>query len=137
MQQVYSGVSPQYGYSGDEDQGLMGSLAVLMKIGLFSMKGGCDIRPIYELGSPIFDQVTIHLDSDYYTGSTFVIAVDKNGPQRPYIKSASLNGQAWGKSFIYHEDLVKGGVLNLSMAKKANKKWGISLADLPPSMTSN
>lgn len=137
VQEVYSGVSPQYGYSGDEDQGLMGSLAVLMKIGLFSMKGGCDIRPIYELGSPIFDQVTIHLDSDYYTGSTFIIKADKNGPRRPYIKSASLNGQAWGKSFIYHEDLVKGGSLNLSMAKKANKKWGISSANLPPSVTTN
>lgn len=36
---VYAGISPQKGYSGDEDQGLMGSLAVLLKIGLFSTDG--------------------------------------------------------------------------------------------------
>jgi predicted alpha-1,2-mannosidase len=43
---VYSGLSPDSGYSGDEDQGLMGSLAVLMKIGIFSVNGGTAIEPI-------------------------------------------------------------------------------------------
>jgi hypothetical protein len=42
---VYSGISPQKGYSADEDQGLMGSLAVLMKIGLFSTNGGTSATP--------------------------------------------------------------------------------------------
>lgn len=28
VEKVYSGISPKYGYSGDEDQGLMGSLSV-------------------------------------------------------------------------------------------------------------
>jgi len=46
----------------------MGSLAVLMKIGLFSMNGGACENPYYEIGSPIFDEVTIELDPDYYPG---------------------------------------------------------------------
>ncbi|MEQ9307692.1 MAG: glycoside hydrolase family 92 protein, partial [Marinoscillum sp.] len=39
VDQTFSGLSPASGYNGDEDQGLMGSLAVLMKIGLFQMNG--------------------------------------------------------------------------------------------------
>ena len=137
MDEVYSGVSPQYGYSGDEDQGLMGSLAVLMKIGLFSVKGGCDVRPIYEIGSPIFDRVSIHLDTDYYSGSNFIIEAANNGTDRPYIRSASLNGQTWNKNWIYHSDLVNGGRLQLMMDMKPNKNWGSDPDSLPPSMSSN
>ena len=57
IDEVYSDNDPQHGYSGDEDQGLMGALCVLMKIGLFEMKGGADINPSYDLSSPIFDQI--------------------------------------------------------------------------------
>ncbi|MBD3660967.1 MAG: glycoside hydrolase family 92 protein, partial [Arenibacter algicola] len=55
VDKVFSGLSPATGYNGDEDQGLMGSLSVLMKIGLFQMNGGTENDPVYELGSPIFD----------------------------------------------------------------------------------
>jgi predicted alpha-1,2-mannosidase len=40
IDKVFSGVDPGTGYNGDEDQGLMGSLAVLTKLGLFQMNGG-------------------------------------------------------------------------------------------------
>jgi putative alpha-1,2-mannosidase len=42
------------GYTGDEDQGQMGSYYVLMAMGLFEMDGGCSQKPIYEIGSPLF-----------------------------------------------------------------------------------
>ena len=37
VETAFSGLSPSTGYNGDEDQGLMGSLAVLMKMGLFML----------------------------------------------------------------------------------------------------
>ena len=70
---VYSDLSPQLGYSGDEDQGLMGALSVLLKMGLFSMRGGAAQQPVYDIASPIFDKVIIHLDAQYYKGKTFTI----------------------------------------------------------------
>ncbi len=133
VQEVYSGVSPQYGYSGDEDQGLMGSLAVLMKIGLFSVKGGCDTDPIYELGSPVFDEITIHLDSDYYPGETFKLIANNNGPDHMYIDRATWQDKMWDKVWISHEDLVNGGTLMLQMSSQPNKSWGVK--NLPPSMS--
>ncbi len=122
---VYSGISPQHGYSGDEDQGLMGSLAVLMKIGLFSMNGGTAEKPTYEIASPIFDKITINLNNDYYSGDQFVIQTNNNSERNVYIHGASLNGQPLTKPWFYHEELVNGGKLVLDMGEDPNKDWGV------------
>ena len=121
IEKVYSGISPDYGYSGDEDQGLMGSLAVIMKMGLFSMRGGAALEPTYDLGSPIFNKITIHLDEKYYPGNQFVIEAKNNSSENLYVKSAVLNGNALNQPFFYHKDLVKGGKLVLEMDKTPSK----------------
>lgn len=133
---VYSGISPQKGYSGDEDQGLMGSLAVLLKIGLFSTNGGTSGKPFYEISSPVFKKITIHLNQKYYPGKQFVIETKNNGPKNFYIQSASLNGNTWNQPWLLHQLLVKGGQLVLQMGEKPNKRWGSDAKNVPPSMSS-
>ncbi|MEZ4829253.1 MAG: GH92 family glycosyl hydrolase [Bacteroidia bacterium] len=118
---VYSGVDPHTGYSGDEDQGLMGSLAVLMKIGLFSMQGGANEEPVYELSGPIFEKVTIHLDQRYYPGEKFVIRAKGASSENRYIHSARLNGKPLETWWFYHRDFAKGGELELEMGAKVGK----------------
>jgi predicted alpha-1,2-mannosidase len=113
---VYGGLSPETGYNGDEDQGLMGSLAVLMKLGLFEMTGGTDREPVVELGSPWFDQATIQLNQDYYPGKTFVIEAQNNGPENCYIQEAKLNGQAVEGYAVPFAKVVAGGKLVLRMS---------------------
>jgi len=113
----------------------MGALAVLMKIGLFEMKGGAALKPEYEIGSPIFDKVTIHLNEKYYPGEKFVIEASNNTSSNIYIQSAQLNDQDWQKPWFYHDDLVKGGTLRLEMGKQPNEKWGSNPADAPQSMS--
>jgi predicted alpha-1,2-mannosidase len=132
---VYSGISPQKGYSGDEDQGLMGSLAVLMKIGLFSTNGGATEKPVYEISSPIFNKITIQLNPAYYKGKQFVIRAKNNAPQNIYIQSAQLNGKSINQPWFFHETLVKGGELILNMGPAPNESWGSDLKMAPPSMT--
>jgi putative alpha-1,2-mannosidase len=130
---VYSGISPQKGYSGDEDQGLMGSLAVLLKTGLFSTNGGTSEKPFYEITSPLFNKVTIHLNNKYYPGKTFVIEAKNNSAKNVYIQSARLNGQDWNQPWLLHEVLVKGGRLVLQMGSNPDKTWGSDLSKVPPS----
>ncbi|MEM7656730.1 MAG: GH92 family glycosyl hydrolase [Bacteroidota bacterium] len=132
---VYSGVDPYSGYSGDEDQGLMGALAVLMKTGLFSMRGGAAQEPIYELTCPIFDEVRIQLNPDFYPGKEVIIQVNHQAPNHPYIQSASWNGTDWNQSWLSHKDLVQGGTLILDLGPEPNKSWGVD--QLPPSLSSN
>ena len=124
VETVYEGVSPQRGYNGDEDQGLMGSLAVLMKLGLFSMDGGCSDKPELELGSPLFDRVIIHLNPDYYTSKAIEIETLNNSPENCYIQSASLNSEMLDSWKITQDDLVKGGKITLKMGDQPNKTWG-------------
>jgi predicted alpha-1,2-mannosidase len=135
IEKVYSGISPNYGYSGDEDQGLMGALAVVMKMGIFSMRGGSEIEPVYEISSPIFDEIKIHLDSNYYPGKNFVIQTENNSKDNKYIQSAHLNGESLTKPWFYHKTLVKGGILRLKMGNQPNKSWGSATEDAPPSMS--
>jgi predicted alpha-1,2-mannosidase len=125
IEQVYSDLSPDFGYSGDEDQGLMGSLAVLMKIGLFSTNGGTSTEPYYEISSPAFDRITIHLNPKYYSDETFIIETSGNGPGNYYIQGAEFNGMELDRPFIYHRDVIRGSVLRLIMGPDPNREWGV------------
>jgi predicted alpha-1,2-mannosidase len=115
---VYSGLSPATGYNGDEDQGLMGSLAVLMKIGLFQMNGGTEENPAYQLGSPIFDSVAIRLDPNYYSGKFFTIKAMDNDKSNIQVKNSILNGEKVEGSSISHSQITEGGELILQMGER-------------------
>ena len=132
---AYSDVTPYGGYRDDEDQGQMGALGVLMAIGLFEVDGGCAEKPFYEITSPLFDKVTIHLDNRYYPGKTFQIITVGNSADNMYIQRASFNGKKWNKCWFYHEDFIKGGTLELQLGTTPNKKWGIE--EFPPSSVSS
>lgn len=115
---VYEGLSTGRGYNGDEDQGLMGSLAVLMKIGLFQMTGGAELNPVYQITGPSFDRIEIELNKEYYEGKKIVIEVENNGGKNYYIKSASFNNDAMKSYTLNHDQLVGGGTLKLEMSSK-------------------
>lgn len=118
---TFSGITPSVGYNGDEDQGLMGSLNVLMKIGLFQMNGGTEENPAYQIGSPLFNKITIHLDRDYFQGDQFVIVANNNSQDNIYINEAKFNGNPVINYEISHRDITNGGTLNLEMSNTASK----------------
>ena len=117
IDKAFSGLSPSTGFNGDEDQGLMGSLAVLMKIGLFQMNGGTEENPKYEFGSPIFDQITISLAN----GKEFIINAPGTSEGKYYLKSVKLNGASSDKNYINHSDILQGAVLDFEMEDKPEK----------------
>ncbi len=131
----YYGTTPDGGWLGDEDQGQMGAWFVMSAMGLFQMDGGASERPIYEIGSPKFEKITIHLDEKYYPGGTFVIEAKNASKENIYIQSAKLNGETLNKPWFYHDELIKGGNLQLKMGNKPNTKWGSKPEDAPPSMS--
>ena len=61
----FYGATPSHGWLGDEDQGQMGAWYVMSAMGLFQMDGGASVKPFYEIGSPVFEKITIHLNRDY------------------------------------------------------------------------
>lgn len=121
---AYSKVSPYHGYNGDEDQGLMSSLSVLMKLGLFQMTGGCDENPRYELGSPLFNKATIILQPPYYKSKELIIETKNNNAISPYIRSVKLNGKPLKTFYFNHSDINAGAHLSIDMSDEPNKNWG-------------
>jgi predicted alpha-1,2-mannosidase len=128
----YYGDTPMHGWLGDEDQGQMGAWFVMSAIGLFQVDGGCRTRPIYEIGSPLFDRAVVRLDPRYYPGKSFVIETRNNAPANCYIQSATLNGQPWSKPWLYAEQVQRGGCLALTMGPEPNKNWGAGMENAPP-----
>ena len=118
-QTVYSGLHPNTGYKGDEDQGLMGALSVLVKIGLFQMTGGTEDDPMYELGSPSFDRVSIKLHPKYAKGERFEIRTTNNGDSQYYINSMKWNGQPISGYTLKHSQIIRGGTLDLDMTAES------------------
>ena len=118
MQTAFSGFSVSSGYNGDEDQGLMGGLAVLYKLGLFQLNGGTEENPIYQLGSPMFDKVTIQLNPAYYPGKEIIINTEGNSQQSYKVSKATFNNEVLEGFIIPHETLVKGGELVFRYEKK-------------------
>jgi putative alpha-1,2-mannosidase len=113
----------------------MGAWFVMSAMGLFETDGGASVKPFYEIGSPIFNKVIIHLDPAYYPGKTFIIEANNVSDNNRYIQSAVLNDKKLTKPWFYHSELVNGGKLTLTMGDKANMKWGSAPEDAPPSMS--
>ena len=126
---TFGDITPYGGYNDDEDQGQLGSLGVLMAIGLFDVQGGAALQPTYQITSPLFDRVTIRLNRDYFPGDKFVIATQNNSATNIYIQSAKLNGRPLNRVSFPHADLVKGGRLELDLGPEPSR-WGAGSA--PP-----
>ncbi|MCX2575185.1 GH92 family glycosyl hydrolase [Pedobacter sandarakinus] len=114
------------GIPGDEDGGGLTSFVVFSQIGFYPITPGL---PMYVIGSPTFKNVKIDLGN----GKKFEVDCQNYAPDNKYIQSAKLNGKIWDQSWFSHNDLMKGGKLELIMGRKPNKTWAASEAATPPS----
>ena len=110
-----------YGFGQDEDQGQLGAWYVMSSMGLFDVKGLTEINPGFQIGSPLFDKVTISLNSQYYSGKKFVIEARHNSHQNKYIQSIHINGQPRNNVVIPFSEITGGGELLLEMGTEPNK----------------
>ena len=115
IQEQYYGTTPYDAYPGDEDLGQMSSWFVMSVIGFFQMDGGCSQQPFYELGSPRYPKITLHLGNRYGRGKTFVIEAKNASKENKYIRSIRLNGKKINGFKIPQADVLKGGRLELEM----------------------
>ncbi|MWB93306.1 glycoside hydrolase family 92 protein [Flavobacterium sp. GA093] len=106
------------GLSGNEDCGQMSAWYVFSSMGLYPMNPASGQ---YEIGSPLFEKAKINLEG----GKSFVIEAENVSDKNFYIQSATLNGQAFDKTYITHQQILQGGILHFVMGAEPNKNWGI------------
>ncbi len=101
----------------DDDEGTMSAWYVLSAMGLYPVVVG---EPVFQLGTPIFDKVSIKL----HGGEKFEIKTKGLTENNFYIQKATLNGKEHTQSYIKHKYLVAGGVLEYNVSNIPNKDWG-------------
>jgi predicted alpha-1,2-mannosidase len=126
MSKLYD--ATENGYPGDEDQGQTSSWYVLSALGIYSVTPGTGE---YAIGSPMFKKITINLEN----GKKFIIEAPNNSKENVYISKATFNGKLYGKNFITHSDINKGGLLKLEMSNKPNMQRGLAEDDKPFSLS--
>ncbi|HEV2329612.1 MAG TPA: glycoside hydrolase family 92 protein, partial [Verrucomicrobiae bacterium] len=115
-----------FGMPGDEDGGGISAFVVFSMIGFYPVTPGV---PIYDLGSPVFDRITIHLQNE----KTIRIICRDNSPDNKYIQSIRLNGKPLNQVWFRQADIVNGGELVLQMGNMPNKELGADPSSFPPS----
>ncbi|MDO8951404.1 MAG: glycoside hydrolase family 92 protein, partial [Draconibacterium sp.] len=98
---------------------------VIASMGLFEMNGGVTDEPVFDLTSPLFDEITIHVDKMYNDGIPFVIKAINNSDENIYIQSATFNGIPLTVPKLKFKEVVKGGELIYIMGEKPNEVWGV------------
>ncbi|MFM1942110.1 MAG: hypothetical protein RI897_1092 [Verrucomicrobiota bacterium] len=121
MDELYN----QDGMIGDEDTGQMSAWYVFNAAGFYPF---CPGTPYYLIGSPLFPETTIHLAN----GRSFTVRAANNSHENRYIQSARLNGQNFTRTWLKHETLLNGGLLEFEMGPNPNPQWGSAEKDLPP-----
>ena len=104
----------------DDDAGTMSAWYVLASVGLFQV---CVGDPVYQISTPIFDEIVIHLKSE----NTLKIKVKNLSENSYFIQGIKLNGKEYNKSYLSHDDIMKGGTVVFELGQNPNKKWGTGL----------
>lgn len=97
------------GLSGHDNAGQLSAWYVFSTIGFYPV---CPGSNEYQLSSPVFQKVTLHLDKTYYPGGDLILKAD-GVDQSAIFKKATFNGNEIN-TFIKHEDIQKGGTLLFS-----------------------
>jgi predicted alpha-1,2-mannosidase len=96
------------GIPGNDDTGTMSAWLVFSMMGIYPLSPA---EPKYAITTPVFDKITIELDSRYYKNKQLIIEKEKNNVG--VIKEIKLNGKKHKEYFISHEKLVNGKQLKI------------------------
>ena len=102
------------GLSGNEDCGQMSAWYVFSALGFYPMNPASGT---YEFGSPLFKKAIIKLDN----GKTLTVEAPKTTTENKYIQTVKLNGKLLDRTYITHNEIMAGGVLEFEMG--ANPKY--------------
>ena len=106
MDKLYS-CTPD-GYCGDEDNGQTSSWYVFSALGFYPV---CPVSCRYEVGSPLFKDVRVHLSD----GKALRIYAPDNSPANCYVDRITVSGRKHDSLFLEHDMLKDGAVLKFHM----------------------
>lgn len=110
------------GLPGNDDCGQISAWYIFSALGFYPVTPGL---PEYRIGTPLFDEVKIHLPN----GKVFRIVAAGASAGKQYIQSAKLNGKTLQRSWLTHKEIVAGGNLIFKMSSRPNADWPAHVPD--------
>ena len=104
------------GISGNEDCGQMSAWYIFSSLGFYPVTPGSNQ---YIIGSPLFNKATFNLEN----GKQFTVNATNNSDTNKYIDHVLLNGEPLNHTYITHNDIMNGGVLEFVMSASPSE-WG-------------
>jgi predicted alpha-1,2-mannosidase len=98
------------GVVNNEDCGQMSAWYIFSSLGFYPV---CPGKPVYDLGTPLFPKVSLHLEN----GKTFTIIAHNVSDKNIYVRKMKLNGVELNGWQLKHSDIMQGGVLEFFMGK--------------------
>lgn len=112
------------GLCGNEDLGQMSAWYIYSALGFYPVNPA---NGLYVFGSPIVNDAVLDLGN----GKKFHLVVKNNSAKNIYINKISLNGKAYQKAYILHQDIVNGGEMLIEMGDEPSATWGVAMKDRP------
>lgn len=106
MNELYSN-TPE-GYCGNDDCGQMGAWYVFSAMGFYPVNPA---NGIYVIGSPLLQEAVMQLSENKF----FIVRTKNVSANNIYIQSVNLNNQRYDKTYITHEIINNGGILEFEM----------------------
>ena len=100
--------------SGNEDCGQMSAWYVFSAMGFYPVNPS-DLK--YQFGSPLVQEATVEVAG----GKIFTMKAPLASVVNKYILEVKLNGEVIDRSYITHQEIMDGGVLEFTMGAEPNK----------------
>ena len=116
------------GLVGNDDLGQMSAWLIFTSLGFYPVAPGSNQ---YVLGRPFVDRAVLHLPN----GNMLTIESAGLSEDHGFVKDVLLNGKSLDRSYVTHEELMKGGNLKFIFSDEKDATWSQRPLRLPYSDT--
>ncbi len=116
------------GLVGNDDLGQMSAWMIFTALGFYPVAPGSNQ---YVIGRPFVDRAVLHLPN----GRRFTVDTEGLSDAHPYVGAVTLDGATLSRSYLRHDEIMRGGTLRFVMQATPNKAWASRTEDRPFSTT--
>ena len=104
------------GLVGNDDLGQMSAWLIFTSLGFYPVAPGSNQ---YVIGRPFVDRALLHLPN----GKQLIIESVNLSQEHGFLKDVLLNNQSLDRSYLTHEELMKGGELKFIFSTEQDAEW--------------
>jgi predicted alpha-1,2-mannosidase len=106
------------GIPGNDDCGVMSAWYLFSAMGFYPV---CPGSNTYQIGSPLFREVDVHLNRMFYPGTLLILKTIDNSAEKFYVQSIQVDGLDYKKEALDHNMLIYGKAIVFRMGSQPKR----------------